>query len=348
MPSSPASSCSGSCDEDAAAALRRGDDGAAAADANVSSGAAADDDGAAAAERPASSRGAVRPDEEAQQSSGHAGGGDPPSRSASPATSPPRTPPEQQQQAAEGEESEQQQAAEEQPEQQQPTQQQQQQQHHAAAAASAADAEPEPQLKYERLGGDVKPILARAAATALALSDKVLALGTAAGDVHVLDHAGNEVKRLKHHEAPVRALSFDAGAEFLASACGGGYATVADLYSGAAAKFAFKRPITAVALDPRYGARRTREFATGDVRGRVKLSSQGWLGRGDAALHAGGEGAVQAMAWQGLTLAWATEASVRVRCGRRRHAVACCCLLGRPWISARRWWRLVGLPTLLL
>jgi hypothetical protein len=33
-----------------------------------------------------------------------------------------------------------------------------------------------------------------------------------------------------------------------------------------------------VALDPRYSSRKNKEFATGDVRGKVKISSQvsGW------------------------------------------------------------------------
>ncbi len=51
----------------------------------------------------------------------------------------------------------------------------------------------EPCLKYELLGGDVPSILASASATALAVSDKLLALGTAAGSLHVLDYEGNQV-----------------------------------------------------------------------------------------------------------------------------------------------------------
>jgi hypothetical protein len=63
----------------------------------------------------------------------------------------------------------------------------------AAGDAAAGGEEPEPQLKYERLGCDVKGLLAGTAATCLALSDKVLALGTAAGSIHILDYSGNEV-----------------------------------------------------------------------------------------------------------------------------------------------------------
>jgi hypothetical protein len=61
---------------------------------------------------------------------------------------------------------------------------------------AAAD-ELEPQLKYERLGADVKSILQDATATCLCLSEKVLALGTSAGNIHILDYSGNEVSVLQ-------------------------------------------------------------------------------------------------------------------------------------------------------
>lgn len=63
----------------------------------------------------------------------------------------------------------------------------------ATSTAVAAD-ELEPQLKYERLGADVKTILQDASATCLCLSEKVLALGTSAGNIHILDYSGNEVR----------------------------------------------------------------------------------------------------------------------------------------------------------
>lgn len=72
-----------------------------------------------------------------------------------------------------------------------------------ATATGTAVAEPErtetsiddlePQLKYERLGADVKSILQDTSATCLCLSEKVLALGTSSGNIHILDYSGNEV-----------------------------------------------------------------------------------------------------------------------------------------------------------
>jgi hypothetical protein len=64
----------------------------------------------------------------------------------------------------------------------------------AAAGDSTLADEVEPQLKYERLGADVKTILAASSATCLCLSEKVLALGTSKGKIHVLDYSGNEVR----------------------------------------------------------------------------------------------------------------------------------------------------------
>jgi hypothetical protein len=53
--------------------------------------------------------------------------------------------------------------------------------------------EEEPRLKYQRLGASVTDLLAKTSATCLCVSDKILALGTHEGCVHVLDYTGNEV-----------------------------------------------------------------------------------------------------------------------------------------------------------
>ena len=56
-----------------------------------------------------------------------------------------------------------------------------------------AEEEEEPRLKYQRLGSSVTEILRQDAASCLCVSDKLLALGTHDGTIHVLDFAGNEV-----------------------------------------------------------------------------------------------------------------------------------------------------------
>lgn len=54
--------------------------------------------------------------------------------------------------------------------------------------------EEEPRLKYQRLGCDLNDVLAAGAATCLAVSDKILALATTAGNIHLLDYEGNQVR----------------------------------------------------------------------------------------------------------------------------------------------------------
>ena len=54
----------------------------------------------------------------------------------------------------------------------------------------------QPQLKYQRLGADVTDICDNDSASVLCVTTKVLALGTSAGTVHILDVTGNEVESL--------------------------------------------------------------------------------------------------------------------------------------------------------
>ena len=61
--------------------------------------------------------------------------------------------------------------------------------------------EEEPRLKYQRLGSSVTEILRQDAASCLCVSDKLLALGTHDGTIHVLDFAGNEVGQEKMSDA---------------------------------------------------------------------------------------------------------------------------------------------------
>jgi hypothetical protein len=66
------------------------------------------------------------------------------------------------------------------------------------AGAGAA----EPILRYDRLGGDVKHLLAETSATALALSSKLIAIGTSDGAVSVHDYEGNQVRRVNPSPEP--------------------------------------------------------------------------------------------------------------------------------------------------
>lgn len=55
------------------------------------------------------------------------------------------------------------------------------------------DEEEEPRLKYQRLGGSVPAIVSTDAAAAIAVADRMVALGTHNGTLHILDFQGNQV-----------------------------------------------------------------------------------------------------------------------------------------------------------
>jgi len=63
-----------------------------------------------------------------------------------------------------------------------------------AGEAEDGDEVGEPRFRHQALAADVTQLLMRTAATCLTVSDKMLALGTAAGSVHLLDYGGNEAR----------------------------------------------------------------------------------------------------------------------------------------------------------
>lgn len=63
----------------------------------------------------------------------------------------------------------------------------------SASTTSSIPDEEEPRLKYRRLEADVGDLLLDTEAACLCVSEKMLALGTREGSVHLLDYDGNEV-----------------------------------------------------------------------------------------------------------------------------------------------------------
>jgi hypothetical protein len=51
----------------------------------------------------------------------------------------------------------------------------------------------EPLLKYQRMGGSVPSLLSGDAASCLTVAERIIALGTHDGTVHLLDFQGNQV-----------------------------------------------------------------------------------------------------------------------------------------------------------
>jgi hypothetical protein len=53
--------------------------------------------------------------------------------------------------------------------------------------------EEEPRLKYQRMGGSIPSLLPTDAASCIAVAERMIALGTHGGTVHILDFLGNQV-----------------------------------------------------------------------------------------------------------------------------------------------------------
>ncbi|KAI9196898.1 hypothetical protein LWI28_027937 [Acer negundo] len=54
------------------------------------------------------------------------------------------------------------------------------------------DEEEEPRLKYQRMGGSIPSLISNDAASCIAVAERMIALGTHTGTVHILDFLGNQ------------------------------------------------------------------------------------------------------------------------------------------------------------
>jgi hypothetical protein len=174
------------------------------------------------------------------------------------------------------------------------------------------DDDDEPQLKYQRLGGDIGAILQKEAAACLAVHEKFLCCGTHEGSVHILDLAGNLIRSIAVHSTTVNDLSMDDTADQVASCSDDGRVVITNLFSGEAKTYTYTRPVKSVSLDPVFTRKGTGQFASGGLAGQLMLRTKGWLfSQKDQVLHKG-EGPVTAVRWRGNLIAWANSAGVKV------------------------------------
>ncbi|KAJ3190235.1 Vacuolar protein sorting-associated protein 41 [Gaertneriomyces sp. JEL0708] len=169
----------------------------------------------------------------------------------------------------------------------------------------------EPKLKYQRLGGTLSETLKKDAVSAMAVSDRFLALGTHWGAVHILDIMGTDVKRFQSHSATVTSLSIDTGGEYVASASVDGKVVISSLYSQEVQKFNYQRPVKAVALEPDYSRKNTRQFISGGMAEYLLQSGKGWFGNKDIVISSG-EGPIYNVKWRATFVAWANEAGIKI------------------------------------
>ncbi|XP_050206170.1 vacuolar protein sorting-associated protein 41 homolog isoform X3 [Mercurialis annua] len=173
------------------------------------------------------------------------------------------------------------------------------------------DEEEEPRLKYQRMGGSIPSLLSNDAASCIAVAERMIALGTLDGTVHILDFLGNQVKAFAAHTAAVNDLSFDIEGEYIGSCSDDGSVVIHSLFSDEKMKFEYHRPMKAIALDPEYSRKTSRRFVAGGLAGHLYLNSKKWLGYRDQVLHSD-EGPIHAVKWRTSLIAWANDAGVKV------------------------------------
>ncbi|XP_010521708.1 PREDICTED: vacuolar protein sorting-associated protein 41 homolog [Tarenaya hassleriana] len=171
--------------------------------------------------------------------------------------------------------------------------------------------EEEPRLKYQRMGGNVPALLSNDAASCIAVAERMIALGTHAGPVYILDFLGNQVKEFRAHTSPVNDLSFDIEGEYIGSCSDDGSVVINSLFTDEKLRFDYHRPMKAISLDPEYTKKQSRRFVAGGLAGHLYLNSKKWLGYKDQVLHSG-EGPIHAVKWRGSLIAWANDSGVKV------------------------------------
>ncbi|XP_073011981.1 vacuolar protein sorting-associated protein 41 homolog [Typha latifolia] len=171
--------------------------------------------------------------------------------------------------------------------------------------------EEEPRLKYQRLGGSVPTLLSNDAAASIAVAERMIALGTHDGTVHILDFQGNQVKEFAAHTATVNDLSFDTEGEYIGSCSDDGSIVINSLFTDDKLKFEYHRPMKTIALDPNYSRKTSRRFVAGGLAGQLFLNMKNWLGYSKQVLH-DGEGPIHTVKWRTSLIAWANDAGVKV------------------------------------
>ncbi|KAG6384409.1 hypothetical protein SASPL_155776 [Salvia splendens] len=179
------------------------------------------------------------------------------------------------------------------------------------------------------MGGSVPTLLQSDAASCIAVSERMIALGTHSGSVHILDFLGNqikleckeaiptaliaivEVKEFIAHTAAVNDLCFDIEGEYIGSCSDDGSVVINSLFTEERLKFEYHRPMKAIALDPDYVRKASRRFVTGGLAGHLYYNVKKWIGYRDQVLHSG-EGPIHSVKWRNSLIAWANDAGVKV------------------------------------
>ncbi|MES1917173.1 MAG: hypothetical protein MHM6MM_008928, partial [Cercozoa sp. M6MM] len=202
--------------------------------------------------------------------------------------------------------------------------------------------EVEPKLKYIRLENGLEETLKRTRVSCMAVHPKFLVVGTADGEVSVLDLHGFLVSRRRTFQTKVTTVTISDNAEFVGCASDAGLVVIYNLYDDKDSQvFSYPQAVNALTLHPQYtsspGTQRERQtFVCGGVTQELIQNSRGWFSHKDVVLHAG-EGEITAIAWAGTLLAWANDVGVKMFDTSTRERVA---LVNRPGDPAE--WQTLG------
>ncbi|KAL9657386.1 hypothetical protein ABK040_014374 [Willaertia magna] len=211
----------------------------------------------------------------------------------------------------------------------------------------------EPQLKYQRLGGSLNSIFSIEGnyASALAVCEKFLALGTHLGYLYILDFEGNNnhQQQFRPHAESINDLSIDSTGEYIATCSNDGKVVIYNIYAALNSniqnpqlhqkildpnidpnlvkpsvthvtttsennmtEFFFGRPVKSVALDPLYGQQKEHAMVSGGKTEKLTLKKKGWFGSYKEVVIHKGEGAIHAVRWFGDFIAWANDLGVKI------------------------------------
>ncbi|KAJ7583660.1 vacuolar assembling protein VPS41 [Mycena floridula] len=183
---------------------------------------------------------------------------------------------------------------------------------HEELEESDDELDEEPALKYERILGNIPELLKKDSASALAISNNIVALGTHAGFLHILDLSGKRIRSYRHHNASIVDISMDSTGDWIGTASIDGNVVIVSLSTPTETyPFDLKRPMRTIALEPNFAKRSTRAFVCGGLAGALTLREKGWLGHKETVLHLG-EGPVWQVRWRGRLIAWANDLGVKI------------------------------------
>ena len=174
------------------------------------------------------------------------------------------------------------------------------------------DDDQELQLKYDSWKNDG---LRDQDISCVCVGEKTIVLGTGRGSLIALDSTGagsfNSAATLKNHEHTVNDVALDFACDFVASVDMGGSIMVQDFDGTETLAFSRDRPMTCVAIHPRYKFQDDRPIIFGGHEGKVIISTKGmFFGNRSQAILDDKCGNIFSIKWHGDYVAWATERDV--------------------------------------